>query len=174
MSYVKMARTCEKRTTSDHRFGYRTFFTNIVRCTYDVVQQTHDVVYDIVYDSDIVRQNGKNLYFDVRHRTSNVRYRIRFRIRYIHEQMLFISNSNTSLSLQTLFHPCLLQTAMTRIVHGFRMMKGIMLTSSLHQIAPWHTIPDHRIPLPVFCPLFRTEVSWTKWLWITRSEDCQY
>jgi hypothetical protein len=36
---------------------------------------------------------------------------------------------------------------MTRIVHGIRMMKGIMLTSSLHHIAPWHTIPDHGIPL---------------------------
>jgi hypothetical protein len=54
---------------------YSTFFTNIVRCTYDVVQKTYDVVYDIVYD--IVLQNGKNLYFDVRYRTSNVRYRIR-------------------------------------------------------------------------------------------------
>ena len=62
---------------------YRTFFGDIVRCTYDVVKKTYDVVYDIVYD--IVRQNGKNLYFEVRYRTSDIRYRIRYRIRYIHE-----------------------------------------------------------------------------------------
>jgi hypothetical protein len=151
---------------------YRTFFTDIVRCTYDVARKTYDVEYDIVYY--IVRQNGKNLYFDVQYRTSNVRYRIRYRIRYIHEQMLFSSHRNTSLSLHALFHPCLLKTALTRIVHGIRVMKGIMLTSSLHHIAPWHTIPDHGITLPVFCPLFRTGVSWTKWLWTTRCEDCQY
>ncbi len=77
---------------------------------------------------------------------------------------MFSSHCNASLSLQALFHPCLLKTAMTRIVHGIRMMKGIMLTSSLDHIAPWHTIPDHWIPLPVFCPLFRAGVSWTKWL----------
>jgi hypothetical protein len=127
------------------------FFAISYAYTYDVVRETYNVVYDIVYD--IVRQNGKNLYFDVRYRTSDVRHRIRHRIRYIHEQMLFGLHRNTSLSLQALFHPCLLKTAMTRIVHGIRMMKGIMLTSSLHHIAPWHTIPDHGIPLPVFWPL---------------------
>ncbi len=47
--------------------------------------------------------------------------------------MLFSLHCNTSLFLQALFHPFLLKTAMTRIVHGIRMMKGIMLTSSLHQ-----------------------------------------
>ncbi len=48
------------------------------------------------------------------------------------------------------YRPCstrLLKTAMTRIVHGIQMMKGIMLTSSLHHIAPWQTIPDHWIPV---------------------------
>ncbi len=81
----------------------------------------------------------------------------------MHEQKLFRSHHNTSLSLQALFHPCLFKTAMTRIMH---MMKGIMLTCSLHLLAQWHTgtTPDYRIPLPVFCPLFQTEVSWTKWL----------
>jgi hypothetical protein len=64
--------------------------------------------------------------------------------------MLFSSDYKASLSLQALFHPCLLKTAMTRIVHGIRMMKVIMLTSSLHHIAPWHTILDHGIPLPGF------------------------
>jgi hypothetical protein len=100
--------------------------------------------------------------FDVRHRTSNVGYRIRYRIGYIHEQMLLSSHRNTSLSLQALLHPCLLKTAMARIVHGIRMMKGIMLTSSLHHIAPRHTIPDHGIPLPVFCPLCQAGESWIK------------
>ncbi len=52
---------------------------------------------------------------------------------------------------------------MTSIVHGIRMMKGIMLTSSLHLLARWHTTPVYRIPLPVFCPLFwRTGVSLDK------------
>ncbi len=109
------------------------FFGDIVYLTYDVVQKTYDVVYEIVYD--IVHQNGKNLYFNVRYRTSNVGYRIRYRIRYMHEHMFFSSHRNISLSLQALFHPYLLKTAMTRIVHGIRMMKGIMLTSSLHHIA---------------------------------------
>ena len=36
---------------------YRTFYGDIVRCTYDVVQKTYDVVYDIVYD--IARTTGK-------------------------------------------------------------------------------------------------------------------
>ncbi len=90
------------------------------------------------------------------------------------EQKLFTSHQNTSLSLQALFHPCLLKTAMTRIIHGIRMMKGIMLTSSLHLLAQWHTTPDYRIPLPIFCALFQTGLSWTKWLWTTRSKDCQF
>ncbi len=64
--------------------------------------------------------------------------------------MLFCLHHNTSFSLQTLFHPCLLKTAMTRIVHGIRMMKGIMLTSSLHLLARWGTAPDHGIPLTRF------------------------
>ena len=68
---------------------YRTFFGDIVRCTYDIVKKTYDVVYDIVYD--IARTTGKNLYFDVRCRTSDVRYRIRYLIRYMHEQKLFRS-----------------------------------------------------------------------------------
>ena len=71
---------------------YRTFFGDIVRRTYDVVQKTYDIVYDIVYD--IARTTGKNLYFDVRYRTSDVRYRIRYRILYMHEQKLFRSHHN--------------------------------------------------------------------------------
>jgi hypothetical protein len=149
-----MVRTCKKRTISYVLCRYRTLY---IRCrTKNVRHRMYNV-----------RQNGKNLNLDVRYRTSNVRYRIRYRIRNIHEQMLFSTHRNASLSLQALFHPCLLKTAMTRIVHGIWMMKGIMLTSSLHHIAPWHTILDHGIPLPVFCPLCRTGVSWTKWLWTT-------
>ena len=129
-------------------------------------------MYDIVYD--IARKTGKNLYFDIQHRTSDIQYRVRYRMRYMHEQKLLTSHHNTSLSLQALFHPCLLKTAMTRIMHGIRMMKGIMLTSSLHLLAQWHTIPDYRIPLPISCPPFQTGVSWTKWLWTTRSKDCQF
>jgi hypothetical protein len=50
---------------------------------------------------------------------------------------------------------------MTRIVHGIRMMKGIVLISShgLHLLAQWHATLVYRIPLPVFCPLFLTGVS---------------
>jgi hypothetical protein len=136
---------------------YRTFFGDIVRCTYDVVQITYDVVYDIVYD--IARTTGKNLYFDVRCRTSDVRYRIRYRIQYMHKQRVYRSHHNSLLSLQALFHPCHLKTAMTGIVHGIRMMKEIILTSSVHLLAQWHTTPVYRIPLPVFCPLFWTGVS---------------
>ncbi len=37
---------------------YRSVFGDIVRCTYDVVQKTYDVEYDIVYD--VARTIGKN------------------------------------------------------------------------------------------------------------------
>ncbi len=36
---------------------HRTFFSDIVRCTYDIVQKTYDIVYDIVYN--IARTTGK-------------------------------------------------------------------------------------------------------------------
>ncbi len=49
----------------------------------------------------------------------------------MHEQKLFRSHHNTSLSLQALFHPCLIQTTVTRILDGIRMMKWIMLISTL-------------------------------------------
>jgi hypothetical protein len=39
---------------------------------------------------------------------------------------------------------------MNRVVHGIRMMKGIMLTSTRHLLAQWHTTPYYRVPLPVF------------------------
>ncbi len=45
----------------------------------------------------------------------------------MHEQKLFRSHHNTSLSLLALSHLGLLKTAMTRIVHVIRMMKGIMV-----------------------------------------------
>ncbi len=45
----------------------------------------------------------------------------------MHEQKLFRSHHNASLSLLALFHPCLLKTAITRIVHGIQIMKGIMV-----------------------------------------------
>ncbi len=154
--------------------------------TYDIVRflaisyivhtmsyKKHTMSYTTSYTISYVKM-ARTCIFNVRYRISDVWYRIRYRIWYIHEQMLFSSHCNTSLYLQALFHLCLLKTAMTRIMYGIRMMKGIMLTSSLHHIAPSHTIPDHGIPLPVFWPLFRTGVSWTKWLWTTRFEDCQY
>jgi hypothetical protein len=152
MSYVKMARTCKKRTISYVFWRYRTLH---IRCRTKNIRRR--IRHRIRYRTSKWQEPVQN----VRYRTSDVRCRIQYRIRYIHEQMLFSSHSNTSLSLQALFHPYLLKTAMTRIVHGILMMKGIMLTSSLHHVAPWHTIPDHGIPLPSFCPLFRTGVSWT-------------
>ena len=55
---------------------YRTFFGDIVRCTYDVVQKTYDIVYDIVYD--IARTTGKNsiLTYDVVRQTYDIVYDI--------------------------------------------------------------------------------------------------
>jgi hypothetical protein len=104
---------------------HRTFFSDIVCCTYDVVQKTYDVVYDIVYN--IARTIGKkrvktydivrffadivcctydvvrtNIRCRIRHRTyykkhttSYTTWYIRHRIRYMYEQRLFRSHHHS-------------------------------------------------------------------------------
>jgi hypothetical protein len=104
---------------------HRTFFGDIVCCTYDVVQKTYDVVYDIVYN--IARTTGKkrvktydivrffadivrctydvvrtNIRCRIRHRTCDIihttsytTYHIRHRIRYMYEQRLFRWHHNS-------------------------------------------------------------------------------
>jgi hypothetical protein len=153
MSYVRLARIGKKRRISYVFWRYRTLY---VRC------RPKNVRCRIRHRIQCRTYDWQEQYFDILYRTSDVRCRIRYRIRHMHEQRVFRSHHSSKLSLQAaeaLFHPCHLKTAMTRIVHGIRMMKGIMLTSSLHLLARWHTTPVYRIPLPVFCPLFRTGVS---------------
>ena len=133
------------RTTGKNiNVRYRTFFwryrTLYVRC------RPKNVRYCIRPRIRYRTYDRQEQYFDVRYRTSDVRYRIQYSIRYMHEQKLFRSHHNAKLSIQALFHPCHLKTAMTRIVHGIRMMKGILLTSTLHLLAQWHTTPYYRVP----------------------------
>ncbi len=55
---------------------YRMFFGDIVRCTYDVVQKTYDIAYDIVYY--IARTTGKNsiLTYNIVHQKYDIVYDI--------------------------------------------------------------------------------------------------
>jgi hypothetical protein len=121
MSHVRLARTCKKRTMS---YVFRRYRMLHVQCR---IKHVRCCILHRIRHRYIARTTGKNLYFDIRYRTSDVRYLIRYCIRYMHEQKLFRSHHNTSLSLLALFRPGLLKTAMTRIVHGIRMMKGIMV-----------------------------------------------
>jgi hypothetical protein len=165
MSYIRLARTGQKRTISYVFWRYRTW---CIRCRIKKIRCR------IRHRMRCRTYDGQEQYFDIRYRMSNIRYRMRYRIRYIHKQKLFWLHHNTFLFLQARLHLFLIQKTVTRIQDGIRMTKWTLLISMLLLLAPWHTTPDYRIPLPVFSPLFRTGVSWTKWRWTTRSKDCQF
>jgi hypothetical protein len=166
---------------------YKSVTFLLLKCTISYVFWRYRTLYIRCRTKNVLCRIRQNIRYRIRYCTSKwqelvfwrtisyVRRTISYTISYTiyDENTLFCLHHNTSFSLQALFHPCLLKTAMTRIVHGIRMMKGIMLTSSLHLLARWSTAPDHGIPLLVVCPLCLTGVSWTKWLWTTQSGDCQ-
>jgi hypothetical protein len=111
--------------------------------SYTISYTTYNIVYDII--SYTITQLAER---KISYTTSYVFLLMSER------QMLFCSHRNALLSLQALLHPGLLKTTMTRIMHGIRMMKGIMLTSSLHHIAPRHTlsrITGSPCPFSVHC-----------------------
>jgi len=134
MSYIRLARTGQKRTISYVFWRYRTW---CIRCR--IKKLRCRIRHRIRCRMRCRTYDWQEQYFDIQYHMSDKLYRIRYRIRYVHKQKLFWLHHNTSLSLQARLHLFLIQKTVTRIQDGIRMMKWTLLISMLLLLAPCAT-----------------------------------